>query len=91
MRTSQHLTEDEIMRCITDSGPTGGLHLAALERQKWGLATAEQQAAANTNTQIGPAQAAAPQTSHGLWIQLTHWLNARFASMHQRPTSSTTR
>lgn len=88
MRTSEYLTEQEIMRCITDSGSMGGLHLAALERQRRALATAEHNAATRAVTDFGPAQAAAPQTPRGFRIQLAHWLSARIASVHLHPTNS---
>jgi hypothetical protein len=89
MRTSELPTEQEIMRCIVDSGPIAGQHLAALERQKWALAVAERHAALKANPAVAAARVAKRQTPNGIQNRLSHWLGVRLISAGHRLTGST--
>ena len=88
MRTSGHLSEQQIMRCITDSGAIAGQHLAALERQQWALAVAERHAALKANPAVAAAPAAERQRSNGFLIRLSHWLGDRLISAGHRLSDS---
>ena len=88
MRTSKLLNEQEIMRCIVDSGTISGRHLAALERQKWALATAERHAALKANPTVATA-VAEHKTPNGGHIRLSHWLGVKLISTGHRLTGST--
>jgi len=90
MRTSGHLTEQEILRCVTDSGPIAGQHQAALERQKWAVAAAERHAALKANPAVAPAHRAKRQVSTGIQVRLSHWLGVKLISAGQRLADSAT-
>ncbi len=84
MRSSERLSEQEVMQCITDSGQIAGQHLAMLERQKWALATAERHAALKANPAVAAASRAESATPTGIQLRLTHWLGARLISAGHR-------
>ncbi len=89
MGTSERLTEQEIMRCITDGGLIAGRHLAALERQKSALAAAERNAAFKANAAGRVAHPAKRPAPHVIRIRLSHWLGARLISTGHRLTGPT--
>ncbi len=88
MKTSELLTEQEIMRCITDGGLNSGQLLAGLERQKSARAAAEQHAALKANSVVGAAHVAKRQTPYGIRIRWSHWLGAKLISAGHRLESS---
>ncbi len=90
MRTSELLSEREIMRCVVDSGPMSGQHLAMLERQKWARAISEHQATLKANPVLAsesPEEHQRPQTAQ---VRLSHWLGAKFISVGHRLEGSPT-
>ena len=88
MRTSEHLTEQEILRCIVDSGPIAGRHLAMLERQRWAVAAAERHAALKANPAGAATHVAKPLTPNGNRIRLSHWLGVKLISAGHRLADS---
>lgn len=79
MRASECLSEQQIMRCVVDSGPMSGQHLAMLERQKWAQATAERHAALKANPPEWTALVE-PTTPNGIGTRLSHWMGSRLIS-----------
>ena len=90
MRTSEYLTQQELMRCVVDSGPIAGQHLAMLERQKWAQATAERHAAWKANPPAWAATLEGSTTPNGIGTRLSHWLGARLISAGHRLEGSAT-
>jgi hypothetical protein len=90
MNRSECLTEQEIMRCVADSGTMTGQHLAALERQKWARAMSERNAAWKSNPAVAPISLAETTTSHSTGMRLSRWLGARLVSAGHRLEGSAT-
>ena len=84
MRISEFHTEQDIMRCIVNSGPVAGLHLAALDRQKSALAAAERHRASKAHLAV----AAERPLPNGSQVRLSRWLGSKLISAGLRLTGS---
>lgn len=84
MRTSELLSEREIMRCVVDSGPMSGQHLAMLERQKWARAVCEHQATLKANPVVTPESPEERQRPQKAQARFSHWLGAKLISAGHR-------
>ena len=84
MRISEFHTEQDIMRCIVNSGPVAGQHLAALDRQKSALAAAERHRVLKEH----PAVAAELPLPDGAQVRLSRWLGSKLISAGVRLTGS---
>lgn len=88
MRTSELPSEQEIMRCVVDSGPVAGQHLAALERQKWALAAAERHRALKEHPAVAAPHLTTRPAPNATQVRLSRWLGSRLISMGHRLTNS---
>jgi len=88
MRTSELPTEQEIMRCVVDGGHVAGLHLAALERQKWALAAAERHRALKEHPAVAATRLVELSAPHRAQARLAGWLGSKLISAGVRLTGS---
>lgn len=89
MSTSEYLTEQQLMRCVVDSGHASGLQLAMLERQQQALATAEKNALVKKHAAATADNGAKRTTPHLLQLRLSHWLGVKLISAGHRLADST--
>lgn len=89
MSTSEYLTEQQLMRCVVDSGHASGLQLAMLERQQQALATAEKNAMIKKHAAAAADNGAKRTTPHLLQLRLSHWLGVKLISAGHRLADST--
>jgi hypothetical protein len=88
MRTSERPSQQEIMRCVVESGHVAGLHLAALERQKSALAVAERHRLLKEHPAVAATSLAERPTPRGAQVRLSRWLGSKLISAGLRLTGS---
>ncbi len=89
MNKSSYPNMDEIMRCITDGGPSAGLHLAALERQKSARMSVEQHVALKAASGGEAPRMTQRWTFSSLRNRASHWLGGKLISAGQHMAEST--
>jgi len=88
MRISEFHTEQDIMRCIANSGPVAGLHLAALDRQKSALAAAERHRVLKEHPAVASTRLTERPAPHRAQARLSRWLGSKLISAGLRLTGS---